>query len=88
MTVVFIGFMLTSIGSCKKAVDNIIPGANCNDLSETWVAALNAYSLDPSEANCEAYVDAFSDYVNGCATLTSAQKKELNDEIDAIDCSQ
>ena len=88
MAVVFIGIMLVSVNSCKKTVDDLTPGANCDDLANAYVAALNTYSLDPSVSNCESFVDALRDYADGCATLTPAQRQELNDEIDAIDCSQ
>lgn len=64
-------------------------------------AAAQAYGLDPSVANCNAYKNACQDYVDAlepygnCATLTGQSRTDwqnaLNDaqqQINDIDCSK
>jgi hypothetical protein len=86
--VVLIGLASLSVNSCKKTADALTPNpANCDALLNAYSAAVNAYILDQSVANCEAYVDALDNYINGCAILTPAQKQAYNDELDNIDCS-
>ena len=85
ITAVLMSIACVSLNSCKKAAD--ILSGDCNHLIEAYTDAANAYTLDPSVENCEAYVDALEDYVNGCAILTAQQKQEFQNDINNADCS-
>lgn len=86
--IVALGIVLLPVNSCKKATDPLNPTDNCDALTEAYLAALNAWVADPSEATCEAYVDAVDNLVNGCSYLTAAERAEFNSELEEIDCSQ
>jgi hypothetical protein len=60
--------------------------ASCDDGINDYEAALNAYIADiTSVSKCNALKASLSDLVS-CPGLTAGQKKEYQDEVDAIDC--
>ena len=88
ISIVILGFVLLSSNSCKKATDPFTNPQDCDDLINAYSAAINAYVVDQTEANCEAYVDALSNLVNNCDILSAQDKQQYNEELANMDCSQ
>lgn len=75
------------VGSCKKdSVLNPLNTADCATLSLNVSNAANAFGMDPTVANCEAYKDALQEYVNKCAGI-AGYNAAYQDAIDDLDCS-
>ncbi len=85
-SVVLIALALLSFSSCKKTKDALT--YNCDELANDFITTYQAYLMNPTQENCEAFVQAFDDYLDGCGTsLTPAQRQEYQDAVDAVDCS-
>ena len=66
--------------------DNPSP-ASCDKGVSNYEAALNAYLADITNvAKCNALKATLNDLV-ACPGLTAGQKKEYQDDVDAIDCN-
>jgi len=89
----FVILVVLGLGSCKK--DSNDP-AGCSgawatqveDEVDALMSAMQAYSSDQSVANCNAYKDAYLDYIDAieplldCSAYTAEQREELQDAID------
>ena len=75
---------LFSISGCTKKESP----KNCDELATDFQAALVAFLSNQNRETCEDYYDALSDYINGCAILTPAERAQFEEELDDIDCSQ
>jgi len=76
-----------SVSSCKKSNDILTPD-NCDELSATYSNATSTYLMDPTQENCEAFVQAAENFLDHCGVgLTPAQRQEYQDAIDAVPCS-
>ncbi|MBN2523678.1 MAG: hypothetical protein JXB24_10420 [Bacteroidales bacterium] len=85
-SVVLIVLVLLSFGSCKKTKDALT--YNCDELATNFSTTYQAFLMNPTQENCEAFVEAAEDYLDHCATtLTPAQRQEYQDALDAVDCS-
>jgi hypothetical protein len=73
---------LLAVGACKKESHK-----SCSELETDFSNALIAFLTSQTEANCNDYVDALRAYINGCGTLTPAQRATFEDEINQTDCS-
>ena len=77
-----------TISSCKKDKTNDPVSNNCDALANAYSQALLDYTNDPTNSEkCQNFVDAVTNYINGCAILTPQQKQEFQDAVDAADCS-
>ena len=77
-----------SLSSCKKSDDDTTAGKSCDDLIEIYTNAYLTYISDQTEENCEAFLDATQDVLNGCNTLlTASQRQEYQNAINNTDCS-
>jgi len=77
--------VLLLFSSCKKSDDIAV---NCEELGNAFINTYQEYLMNPTQENCEAFIQAAEDYLNGCATtLTPAQRQEYQDAIDNVDCS-
>lgn len=73
---------LLSTGACKK--DKL----SCEDAVSAISAATNTFASAPTEANCNALKNAYSDGLDACkSSYTQAQIDVLQAGIDALDCS-
>jgi uncharacterized protein YceK len=86
-SMVFVGLMMfftiILLSGCKKEETKT---ENCNELHTNYASATTAFITAPSEATCNAYKEALVAYLNGCAILSPADKKELQDTLDDEDC--
>lgn len=74
------------VGSCKK--DSILdPFSNCDKLANDFSNAYQAYISNPSQATCEAFVDAYEDYLNGCSGWIG-WNPVYDHMLDDVDCSE
>jgi len=87
--------IMTTFNGCKKS--NPLGVGQCNDWdkeAETYVAAVNAFSEDPSVANCEKMKRAGVDYLKAaekCAKWHPEAVKSAKEAIkmyEDIDCSE
>lgn len=89
----FVILALLVLFSCSKDDDGITPcSANwAYELSSEFTAISTAatnYSMDPSEANCNALKNAYQQYIDAlkpfgnCATLSGADRAEWQEAID------
>ena len=80
------------VTSCSKDGDGIAPctTAWATDLQGELTAVINAgqaYGLDQSDANCNAYKSAYQDYINAlkpygnCATLTGQNRTDWQEAV-------
>jgi hypothetical protein len=76
--------MMFLINGCAKK-DKLT--TNCSSLANAVTNSLNAFSANPNTSTCEAYVSAMHDYVNGCSTLTPAEKESINTSLANTNCS-
>lgn len=88
LSVLMLGFVLLSVNSCKKVTDPLTNPQNCDAMIEAYSTAINAYVMDPTEANCEVLVDALYNLANNCAYLSPQEKQQYNEELESIDCSE
>ena len=66
--------------------DDKVTTASCDKAVSSYEAALNAYIADiENVSKCEALKSTLSDLVD-CPGLNAGQRKEYQDEVDAIDC--
>ncbi len=99
-TFLFVFFIAFST-SCKKSVVGCSGIAYANELSAELNAlstASAAYGQDPSTANCNAYKNAFQNYLNGLnkyknCTFTTGERAQFNaalqdaqDNLDMLVC--
>ena len=76
----FAAFALTSCGS-----DDDGGTTDCVTASANVSSTLQAFSSDPSDANCIAYRNALSTFINsGCAGSQQASSQAL---LDALPCN-
>ena len=65
---VFIFFMVfsasTSLGSCGKSCNTDSFGTDIQNAINDLQAAINTYSMDPTEANCTKYKNSATNYLN------------------------
>ena len=74
--------------ACSKSKDGgISPQANCDNLSEKYVAALNAYASNQSVANCQSFKNSLNDLVSKCAILTAQQKADYTAAMADLKCN-
>lgn len=74
--------------ACGKSKDGgISPQANCDNLSEKYLAALTAYSSNQSVANCQSFKSSLNDLVSKCAILTAQQKSEYTTAMADLKCN-
>jgi hypothetical protein len=74
--------------SCGKSKDGgISPQANCENLSEKYRAAVNAYVANPSAGNCQSLKTSLNDLVGRCAILTPQEKADYNKAIADLTCN-
>ena len=80
------------VTSCSKDGDGIAPCSTAwaTDLQSeltAFVTAAGAYSSDPSDANCNAYKNAYQDYIDAlkpygnCATLTGQSRTDWQEAV-------
>jgi hypothetical protein len=76
------------VSSCKKdPLNPLNPLGNCDQLAADFSEAYNAYLTSPSVATCEAFVDAYEDYINGCASW-AGWNPAYDNMLDNVDCSE
>jgi hypothetical protein len=56
-------------------------------LANDFTNAYQAYINNPSVATCEAFVDAYEDYINGCSGWVG-WNPVYNNMLDDVDCSE
>ncbi len=81
----FLLLCLVCLSCGKKAVDPV--GANCDQWSNQYSSAVNAYASSPTTANCLAFKSALTDLVNKCTVLTPQLRAQYNSEIQALTCN-
>jgi hypothetical protein len=86
-SVLMILSMVFLINGCAKKEKNIINGGNCDALLTAYSNALTAFSTNQTKENCTNVYNTLKDYVNGCATLSAADKKNFNDQLATDFCS-
>lgn len=72
-------------GGCSKKSDNKVE--NCDALSQTAVDAATAFGANPTEATCQAYVNAIQDLYDGCSTISASAKQAYDQFLASADCS-
>ena len=83
---IFIIFVLfLSISSCKKAA--LDPSTRCDNAAEKYLEKVTAFSNSPTKANCENIKSAAKTFLSDCPTVSAAERKAAQDDIDKIDCS-
>ena len=70
---------------CKKKTED--KADDCTSLSENASNASQAFITNPSEATCEAYVQAIHDLYNGCTAISAAIKDNYDAWLASVDCS-
>jgi len=94
LTIASVAVIMTSLSGCKKS--NPL-GGGCNDWdkeTDTYVAAVTAFSEDPSVTNCEKMRKAGIDYLKAaerCAKWHPEAVKNAKEAIkmyEDIDCSE
>jgi len=91
---------ILGLSSCKKDKDSNDPAFCSGDLAieledeyDALFAAWDAYVADMSVENCNAYKDAYLDYINAlepfleCAAWTAEERQELQDAIDEAEAA-
>jgi hypothetical protein len=70
---------------CKK--DNKVTD-RCPELASAVSDAVTAFTTNPSESTCNAYVESIHDYYDGCTLITAAERASLDAALESMDCSQ
>lgn len=78
---------LFALACSKSDESDLSPQGNCDQLSERYTAALNAYVSNPSVSNCQSLKTTLNNLVGKCAILTAQQKKEYQDAIADLTCN-
>ena len=83
---------ILGLSSCKKDKDSDEPAICSTDWPDNeydaFIEAWTAYTADMSVENCNAYKEAYQDYVDAlepfleCASWTAAERQEVQDAID------
>jgi len=79
-----LGMVFLINGCSKKDSTNNVD--NCASLLTSFTNAYTAFATNQTQQTCNAYIQALRNYVNGCATLTPAQKQSYNQELNSADC--
>ncbi len=84
--IVILFITLVSV-SCSKDDDDNSGAPDCTEFTERINESLDNYTADPSKSNCEAYVDAIRDFINGdCYGFASQNIRDTYDAaLDALD---
>ena len=80
---VLVGIIFLFAG-CKKEKTP----KTCNELTNEYTEALTAYFTNPSQATCEAFIASVHKLIDGCATLTPAERAQFEEDIQNADCSK
>ena len=60
---------------------------SCTELYDEMLDAMTVFISAPTQQTCEDYYSAIGDYVDGCSTLTPAERAALEDDLDNTNCS-
>ena len=74
-----------SYSSCKKAT--VDPAVKCENAATKFSETYVALALNPSKTACNNMKSAATTFLKDCPSLTAAEKKDAQDSIDQIDCS-
>lgn len=83
--IIIILVLALSIASCKKAA--LDPTTRCDNAAEKYLEKVTAFSTSPTKANCENIKSAAKTFLNDCPTVSAAERKNAQESIDGIDCS-
>jgi predicted lipoprotein len=87
--------ILVSVASCKKDTvgtcgENWIFATQINNEAMALSQAASAYGQDPTPANCQAYKNAFQDYIDAARELENCAREvgQLNEYNAALNEAQ
>lgn len=70
---------------CAKKTEN--KTNDCEALADAAATASTAFVSNPTEATCQAYVQAIHDYYTGCDLIPDATKQAYDAWLASADCS-
>ena len=83
---ILLAFLIIANIACSKSSDPAVAAGNCNDLVNTYSAAVSAYASDPTnKTKCQAVLTAANGVLN-CSFVTAADKKQVQDIINSNPC--
>lgn len=86
LSVLVLIFSMAFLVTCNKDDDNKKTD-RCPALATDVSSALTAFAQNPTQATCEAYIEAIHDYYDGCTLITAAERAQLDAALSGTNCT-